>query len=579
MSSIHIIYKTGKTTVPVIASTIMMEVLKKACQYFKIDDSRFQLMYGSAYVNLSLPFRLSGIPNLSRVTIMEKKGASISTVKIAIQMDDGKRFQSNFKTSSTLWDILLTFETEQNLSLTKRFNDINQYIEPVVTILNREISTIESLQKSSLASINVNEASLIKLTFKQTDRTNEEVLPIIVSYQSPSTPTESPTTTTTTTTTTSNNTTKEESPKTTNSPTISESSTKSQNSSGSQQSPKIISPPTQQSTSSEVSTPTMDIDSPLVKNVEKSPISDLGLNPSSNIPLPDKTYNNETTSTNTPTTTTTTTTSNNDVQVSTTTPPPPKITTMDHKDRELLVYIPSNNQVDPKSIRHNEKMTEEDIKRLVEANKRIKKEKEEFDSVLRTKAMREREAYKKLKNFSTSIIRIVFPGGQKILEMKFLIREKISNLLKYINEYILAEPNDSVYLYTTPPNKTLDLNTTFLKEGLFPRAKIFLGISPGTTLKFSELVNELIEESNNKNNSNNNNTTTTSTISQEELDKQEEEQERIEEQMKIEEEKQLKLEDEQEKERQRALRSMFNNEKEGDAQKRPVPKWFTAGKK
>lgn len=181
----------------------------------------------------------------------------------------------------------------------------------------------------------------------------------------------------------------------------------------------------------------MDIDSPLVKNVEKSPISDLGLNPSSNIPLPDKTYNNETT-------TTTTTTSNNDVQVST--PPPPKIATMDHKDRELLVYTPSNNQVDPKSIRHNEKMTEEDIKRLVEANKRVKKEKEEFDSVLRTKAMREREAYKKLKNFSTSIIRIVFPGGQKILEMKFLIREKISNLLKYINEYILAQPNDSVYL-------------------------------------------------------------------------------------------------------------------------------------
>lgn len=70
---------------------------------------------------------------------MEKKGASISTVKIAIQMDDGKRFQSNFKTSSTLWDILLTFETEQNLSLTKRFNDVNQYIEPVVTILNREV--------------------------------------------------------------------------------------------------------------------------------------------------------------------------------------------------------------------------------------------------------------------------------------------------------------------------------------------------------------------------------------------------------------------------------------------------------
>ncbi|KAN0031969.1 hypothetical protein ACTFIV_005842 [Dictyostelium citrinum] len=570
MSSIHIIYKNSKTTVPVIASTVMMEVLKKACHYFKIDDSRFQLMYGQTYVNLSLPYRLSGIPNLSRVTIMEKKGASISTVKIAIQMDDGKRFQSNFKTSSTLWDILLTFETEQNLSLTKRFNDNNQYIEPVVTILNREISTIESLQQSSLASINVNEASLIKLTFKQTDRTNEEVLPIIVSYQSPSsspiTPTESPTTTT-------NNTAITESTKTTtNSPTDSESSIKSQNSSNPQPSPNIISPQTQ-STSSEVSTPTMDIDSPSVKNVEKSPISNLGLNPSSNIPLPDKKYNNETTTT----TTTTTSNVNSDMQMST---PSPKITTMDHKDRELLVYTPSNNQVDPKSIRHNEKMTEEDIKRLVEANKRIKKEKEEFDSVLRTKAMREREAYKKLKNFSTSIIRIVFPGGQRILEMKFLMREKISNLLKYVNEYILAQPNDSVYLYTTPPNKILDLNTTFLKEGLFPRAKIFLGIQPGSTLKFSELVEKLFEESlHNNNSNNNNNNSNTTTISQEELDKQEKQERIEEEQMKIEEEKQLKLEDEQEKERQRALRSMFNNEKEGDSQKRPVPKWFTAGKK
>ncbi|KAK5582669.1 hypothetical protein RB653_004254 [Dictyostelium firmibasis] len=567
MSSVHIIFKTGKTTVPVIASTVMMEVLKKACQYFKIDESRYQLMYGQTYINLSLPYRLSGIPNLSRVTIIEKKGTSISTVKIAIQMDDGKRFQSNFKTNSTLWDILLTFETEQNLSLTKRFNDCNQYIEPIVTILNREISTIESLQKSSLASLNVSEASLIKLNFKQTDRKNEEVLPIIVSYQAP---TESPTTTATTTTkspTTNTIVEANSSPKTNTTmedipPTTTETLIKSPNSDGSQNLPTvanttIVSPP--QPTNSEVTTPNMEIDSPLVKNAEKSPST------SSNIPLADNNHEN-----------TTTNTLNNNMDVQMSTPQPPKITTIDHKDRELLVYTPSNNQVDPKSIRHNEKMTEEDIKRLVESNKRIKKEKEEFDSVLRTKSMREREAYKKLKNFSTSIIRIVFPG-QKILEMKFLIREKISNLIKYINEYILSQPNDSIYLYTTPPNKILDLNTTFLKEGLFPRAKIFLGITAGSTIVFSDQVNKLFEES--LNNNNNNNNSTTSTISQEELDQQDEKERIEEEQMKIEEEKQLKLEDEQEKERQRALRSMFDNQKEGDVQKRQIPKWFTAGKK
>ncbi|EGC37983.1 hypothetical protein DICPUDRAFT_149357 [Dictyostelium purpureum] len=495
-SSLHIIYKSGKFTVPVIASNSMLEVFKKGCQHFKLNDSSHQLMYGNTNVNLSLPYRLSGIPNLSRVTISEKRGTTISTIKIAIQMVDGKRYQASFKTSSTLWDILVYFQTNEKLSIIDQFNENNQYIEPIINILNREISTIELLQKSSLASLNVTESSLVKLTFKQTDRSKDEILPIIESYQPPSiqtTPTSSPTTATATTTTTTTtptssptntNTTSSPINKTILSPTTSETSVKSSNSTT-----RSTTPSESSLNSSENTTPSMDIDkSPKVN--EQQPLNS---------------------ATQSPTTSTTTASVVNasPKTTSSSAPEPPKIITMDPKDRELKAYLPTLVHINPKAISHNEKLTDEDFKRLVEANKRIKKEKDEFNSVLRTKSMREREEYKKIKNFQTTTIRVVLPGvSQKSLEMKFLVREKISNLVSYLNT-LLVEPNDSLFLYTTPPYKVLNNNVSFLKESLFPRAKIFLGVPNGTNITFNEEVQKLFDDLSSSNTTANTTTTTT----------------------------------------------------------------------
>jgi len=134
-------------------------------------------------------------------------------------------------------------------------------------------------------------------------------------------------------------------------------------------------------------------------------------------------------------------------------------------------------------------MTEEDFKRLVEGNKRTKQAKEEFNSILRTKEMREREEQSKLKKFTHSTIRVYFPG-KNVLEMTFLSKEKIQNLLDYIKT-LLSTYDPNIFLYTTPPYKILDLDSTFLKEGLIPRAKIFFGIPKGGVVTFNEEVNQL----------------------------------------------------------------------------------------
>eukprot|EP01133_Synstelium_polycarpum_P005753 gene5753-6660_t len=143
-------------------------------------------------------------------------------------------------------------------------------------------------------------------------------------------------------------------------------------------------------------------------------------------------------------------------------------------DRNLSVYIPNEEEMDVNAIEFDESFTSEDFKRLVEANKRIKREKEEMNSMLRTKGMREREMEKKARKFLHTTVRLYFPD-RRVLEMTFLTAEKIARLESYLISKF-EEPLPSFYLYVTPPRKELNGISTFSKEGLYPGVKVFLGL-------------------------------------------------------------------------------------------------------
>merc|ERR1711991_669152 len=72
-------------------------------------------------VDLSLPWRLTGFPNNTTLTLSTRKSLGvIAVVNIALQLEDGSRIQHRFKSDVSLLEILMGFEAnDPRLNLTK----------------------------------------------------------------------------------------------------------------------------------------------------------------------------------------------------------------------------------------------------------------------------------------------------------------------------------------------------------------------------------------------------------------------------------------------------------------------------
>ena len=115
-SKLSIRYSGKLIKLPITPSTPMHEVLRTACQAHAAGDvSRFELQHGPAKraVDLSLPFRLTGISNNATVTLAASSAANRggaggggATVRVALQVAGEARREHRFRPAVTLADIL-----------------------------------------------------------------------------------------------------------------------------------------------------------------------------------------------------------------------------------------------------------------------------------------------------------------------------------------------------------------------------------------------------------------------------------------------------------------------------------------
>jgi hypothetical protein len=76
-------------------------------------SSQFELLHRGRAVDLSIPFRLTGISNNATLGLRESaaKGAdAVQQVRVAVQLPDGKRLQEVFGSDATLERILSAFQ-------------------------------------------------------------------------------------------------------------------------------------------------------------------------------------------------------------------------------------------------------------------------------------------------------------------------------------------------------------------------------------------------------------------------------------------------------------------------------------
>mmetsp|Transcript_31801 Transcript_31801/g.50768 ORF Transcript_31801/g.50768 Transcript_31801/m.50768 type:complete len:610 (-) Transcript_31801:222-2051(-) len=112
---------------------------------------------------------------------------------------------------------------------------------------------------------------------------------------------------------------------------------------------------------------------------------------------------------------------------------------------------------------------------IIATASRMRTMKQKQDENFRTKAMRDLEELRKSKVYQKTLIRVQFPD-RSVFEGSFSPRETVSDLVGVLNQSILDQTlHSAYYLYISPPKTTLALETTFAASNLMPAALIYLG--------------------------------------------------------------------------------------------------------
>ncbi|KEF53833.1 uncharacterized protein A1O9_10235 [Exophiala aquamarina CBS 119918] len=190
-------------TVKTIPTKHLTDVVQEVCDKLKLNPSQYGLKHKNKFVDLTNPFRLSGLTSGAKLDLVQLS-KSAGVVSIALQIPESEadgqlnaRLTDKFPSSTTLWLVLRKFEagvaggaparnftargipaTGQGASGAGRL----YYEQPVLHCLNRELSSFADLQKT-LTQLGLNSGSvLIRLSFKPTDTPLEEAMAQIQGY-------------------------------------------------------------------------------------------------------------------------------------------------------------------------------------------------------------------------------------------------------------------------------------------------------------------------------------------------------------------------------------------------------------
>ncbi|NXF11406.1 ASPC1 protein, partial [Smithornis capensis] len=131
----------------------------------------FSFRFQRTVLDLSLQWRFARLPNnakLEMVPVSNRAGAG-TTVRIALQLDDGSRLQDTFLCQQTLWELLNHFAKIREL--------MEQHGElcPVCIYMRDEISGKDTLEKTTLKSLGLTGGSaIVRVVLKKCSSSGRE---------------------------------------------------------------------------------------------------------------------------------------------------------------------------------------------------------------------------------------------------------------------------------------------------------------------------------------------------------------------------------------------------------------------
>ncbi|KAK5365884.1 hypothetical protein LTS13_008538 [Exophiala xenobiotica] len=190
-----------RTTIKTTPTTSLSEVLEEACSKLGLNAAQYGLKHSNKQVDLSRTIRLAGLSAGAKLELVQLS-KSAGVVSIALQLPESEgggtpnaRLTDKFPSSTTLWLVLRKFEAGvAGASVSRNFTARGvpstshgasgrlYYEQPIIQVMNRELSSFTDLQKS-LAQLGFNSGSvLLRLSFRVTDTPLEEAMAEIQGY-------------------------------------------------------------------------------------------------------------------------------------------------------------------------------------------------------------------------------------------------------------------------------------------------------------------------------------------------------------------------------------------------------------
>ncbi|XP_077096439.1 tether containing UBX domain for GLUT4-like [Siphateles boraxobius] len=158
-SAVSVLTPNGRRqTVKVSPNTLLLQVLEDVCKKHGFNPDDHGLKFQRNVLDLTLQWRFAGLPNnakLEVVVCVRQPAGAESTVRIALQMEDGSRLQGSFSSGQTLWDLLTHFPQTRTSDLEPSGHT------PVCVYMRDEVSGEEALKTTTLKSLGLTGGSAI----------------------------------------------------------------------------------------------------------------------------------------------------------------------------------------------------------------------------------------------------------------------------------------------------------------------------------------------------------------------------------------------------------------------------------
>ncbi|VDO11652.1 unnamed protein product [Rodentolepis nana] len=169
MPSLSIRYPTGHLDeIPVVPTEPIIKVLEAACVKRSLDPKLYKLVHNRKNVDLSVPFRLSGLTNRATLELVSCDQATVSNckVRIGVRLQNGYRAEWNGMSDSTIWSVLESLASKDE-RIADMLTTSSDDLVPTVMYLQNYFGGEDILRQTTLSSLGIRDSALFQLMRRQ----------------------------------------------------------------------------------------------------------------------------------------------------------------------------------------------------------------------------------------------------------------------------------------------------------------------------------------------------------------------------------------------------------------------------